>query len=75
MSEHMTKTDLEQHTCNEPRCECTLTGTLYPEMAHQYDPVRELPFVTHAPGECKCTNDLRIYERNGKSMLLCSNCC
>lgn len=39
-----------------------------------YDPIKELPYVDHEPGKCKCTNNIRLYLRNGKKVFLCSNC-
>ncbi len=39
-----------------------------------YDKKKELPFVEHKPNECKCSNDLRQFWRNGKKVWLCSNC-
>ena len=55
-------------------CECPSKGVLRSDIADLYNDV-ELPFVDHAPGECKCTNDLRMYERDGKHLMLCSCCC
>lgn len=56
------------------KCQCEHEGLLGAP-AHMYDPIKELPFVNHAPGECKCTNDLRQYRRNENSVFLCSICC
>jgi len=39
-----------------------------------YDPLTERPYVAHAPGECKCVNDLKLCTRDGKQLWLCSNC-
>ena len=39
-----------------------------------YDEETELPFTYHAPNECKCVNDIRTYNRNGKVLNLCSIC-
>ena len=57
-----------------PKCECDQEGQANPMIAHLYDPDTELPFVRHQPGECRCTNDLKQYERDGKVMWLC-RCC
>lgn len=57
------------------KCECDDNGKLPPGMSGMYDRVTELPFVNHKPGECKCTNELRQYLRNGKEVWLCSCCC
>ena len=43
-------------------------------MESMYDSVKELPFVNHKPGECKCTNELKQYIKHGKKVWLCSNC-
>lgn len=57
------------------KCECDNMGVLQPGMSRWYDPKKELPFVNHEPGECKCTNELKQYVRNGKVIWLCSCCC
>ena len=56
------------------KCECDGTGRLIESNAYMYDTVKELPFVVHEPGECKCTNKLQTYRRNGKLLTLCSCC-
>ena len=56
------------------KCECQNVGRLMPMMASQYDPDTELPFVNHKAGECKCTNELKKYKKNGKIVHLCSCC-
>ena len=58
----------------ENKCECPSKGVLPPEMANDYDKEKELPFVNHEPGECKCTNKLKQYTRMGKKFWLCSCC-
>ena len=58
-----------------PRCECPELSERDPVLDGLYDPVTEEPFRKHAPGECRCTNDLALYDRNGKQMWLCSMCC
>ena len=57
------------------RCECNETGVLHDGTANMYDKVTELPFVAHEPNECKCTNELKQYIRDGKKLWLCSCCC
>ena len=57
------------------KCECKHEGKLLPGMAGQYDTEKELPFVAHKPGECKCTNELKEYNRDGETITLCSCCC
>jgi len=57
------------------KCECDEEGVLKLETSSMYDKEKELPFVNHKPNECKCTNDLKQYIRNGKKVWLCSCCC
>jgi hypothetical protein len=56
------------------KCECPDKGVLNPAIASMYDPYAELPFVEHAPGKCRCTNDLKLYRRGEKTLWLCSCC-
>lgn len=56
------------------RCECPNKGTLFNDLLPLYDPKTELPFVEHKPNECKCTNGLKRYNRDGKILWLCSCC-
>lgn len=56
------------------KCECPDTGKLHDGMEGMYDSVFELPFVEHNPGECKCTNGIRLYRRGNKDLWLCSCC-
>ena len=56
------------------RCECDTVGRLFPGNEWQYDKKKELPFVNHEPGKCKCTNGLKQYYRDGKKIWLCSCC-
>jgi len=58
----------------EIRCECKGTGVLRDDMIHLYDEEKELPFVNHKPNECKCTNNLKQYWKDGKKVWLCSCC-
>lgn len=57
------------------RCECNEVGLLKSGMESMYDSKEELPFVNHKPNECKCTNNLQRYSRDGKKVWLCSCCC
>lgn len=57
------------------KCECQRKATLYPDMTSMYDREKELPFVNHLPGECRCKNEIREYTQNGEQIWLCSNCC
>ena len=57
------------------KCECADTGRMPEGMLYAYDSVTERPFANHAPGECKCTNELQRYRRaNGEIKGLCSCC-
>jgi hypothetical protein len=56
------------------KCECMETAKLPKDMELWYDEKTELPFVNHNPDECKCTNKLKQYIRNGKKVWLCSCC-
>lgn len=57
------------------KCECDHIGEVPDHRLQEYDAITERPFVNHAPGKCKCTNDLQAYNRNGKILVLCSICC
>lgn len=55
------------------KCECDNVGIQsWPDK--WYDDELELPYVNHAPHQCRCTNNLRLFERDGKQLLLCSCC-
>jgi len=56
------------------KCECNRTGVLFKGWEDTYDKETELPFVNHKPNECKCTNNLKQYWKNGKKVWLCSCC-
>ncbi len=56
------------------RCGCPSKGVMYPGQELEYNLITERPYVNHEPGECKCTNDLALYEREGKKLWLCSCC-
>lgn len=56
------------------KCQCESRGRLMIGMESLYDPIKKLPYVDHEPGECECTNNIRLYLRNGKKVFLCSNC-
>lgn len=59
-------------TLSKPRCECPEEGNaVYPE--EDYLPEERIGMF-HAPNECKCTNELKQYRRNGKLLWLCSCC-
>lgn len=56
------------------RCECPEEGVKNISMRGWYDQKNEWPFVKHKPGQCRCTNEIKLYERDGKRLWLCSNC-
>lgn len=56
------------------KCQCSMLGELGCSPS-RYDKKKELPFVNHVPGQCRCKNDIRWYRRDGKKLLLCSICC
>lgn len=56
------------------KCECQEQGVLAASVKHLYDTTTELPFATHAPGECKCTNDVKRYVCGDGERYLCSCC-
>lgn len=57
------------------KCECNKEGILDNDLIKLYDPIKELPYVNHKPNECKCTNNIKQYIREGKKIWLCSCCC
>lgn len=59
----------------ELKCQCPDIGEVEPDRLGEYDEKTERPFLNHAPGECKCTNMLAQYDRNGVVLWLCSICC
>jgi len=65
---------LQTHPPSPTRCECDEEAWAPDEARSLYNPETEWPYVTHAPGMCECTNDLRLCKRNGKTVWLCSNC-
>lgn len=56
------------------RCQCQYRGVVVSELDSFYDPVTEAPFRAHEPGECRCTNNLHLFLRDGRPTMLCSNC-
>lgn len=56
------------------KCQCPFEGKFLVGMEGWYDKELELPFVEHKPNECKCTNKLKQYLRDGKKIWLCSCC-
>lgn len=57
------------------KCQCPEEGRLDPSIKHLYHKKTELPFVVHEPYQCKCTNNIKLFERQGKKLFLCSICC
>lgn len=62
------------------KCECPSFGISAAEGGAPdefYHPFLELPFRVHAPNECKCTNELKLYKhssRHNERRWLCSCC-
>lgn len=54
-------------------CECPEVGRLGCDSSW-YNEETELPFVNHEPHNCKCTNDIKMYNRKGRTLYLCSIC-
>src|SRR3990167_4274456 len=55
------------------KCECPENGVVGPNMERLYSD-EEKSGMNHEPGECIGTNNLCLYERDGKKMFLCSCC-
>lgn len=66
--------ELDAKLAIKDHCECDDEGVLMLGMGMFYNPDTELPFVKHEPHQCKCTNDLKLFRRNGKVVTLCSCC-
>ena len=56
------------------KCECPFKGNAPSYMEDFYSEEEKIG-MNHKPNECKCTNDLKQYIRNGKKIWLCSCCC
>lgn len=55
------------------RCQCNHVGEVPNHMLYLYDEVTERPFVNHVPNKCKCTNDIKLYDRNGRKLVFVFN--
>ena len=55
------------------KCECPDDCMDNPNPAFMYLE-EELIGMYHKPHECKCTHGLKLYERDGKKIYLCSCC-
>ena len=55
------------------RCECPTKGDVSISRQHLYSE-EEKSGMNHEPNKCPCTNDLKLYERHGKRIMLCSCC-
>ena len=55
------------------KCECNRTGNVSPERESMYSN-KEKSGMNHKPGECKGTNEVKLYLRRGKKIWLCSCC-
>lgn len=56
------------------KCQCQNLGWRNFKLDKLYDSVTENPYRNHEPGECKCTNNIRKFNRDGKEIYLCSIC-
>ena len=55
------------------KCECSERGEVSPDKEIQYSDA-EKSGMNHEPNECKGTNEIRTYIRDGKELNLCSCC-
>ncbi len=55
------------------KCQCPETSFTPKEHEDMYSE-EEKSGMNHEPGECTGTNDIKLYERNGKKLYLCSCC-
>lgn len=55
------------------KCECDVKSFVPPEREHNYSDEEKLG-MNHEPNECKGTNKIKLYKRNGKKIYLCSCC-
>lgn len=60
---------------NQLVCQCPEEGSVPEDRLNEYEAEKERPYVNHKPGECKCTNELTLWRRDGKELWLCSICC
>jgi hypothetical protein len=61
-------------TKTKDRCECPHEAVLNSLVSGWYDEETELPFASHAPGACRCTNELQLFLRGDEVLTLCSCC-
>ena len=55
------------------RCQCPTKGYVPEERMYMYSP-EEKSGMNHSPGKCKGMNEIKLYERDGKKLFLCSCC-
>ena len=55
------------------KCQCPVKSYTSPEREHEYLP-EEKSGMNHEPNKCKGTNNIQLYERDGKKLYLCSCC-
>lgn len=56
------------------KCQCPDKGVVPPEREILYSS-EEKSGMNHEPGKCLGTNEIKLYDRNGKKLYLCSCCC
>ena len=56
------------------KCECPYDEVISEAREWQYSD-EELEDKNHKAFDCRCTNNLKYYLRDGKEICLCSKCC
>lgn len=55
------------------KCQCSINSYTPPEREYQYSEAEKIG-MNHKANKCKGINDIKLYERNGKKIYLCSCC-
>jgi predicted SprT family Zn-dependent metalloprotease len=55
------------------KCQCPYKGNAPPWPESLYSEEEKVG-MNHKPNECKCTNDIRLYQRGNRKLYLCSRC-
>lgn len=55
------------------KCQCPEKGVTPPERESMYAP-EEKSGMNHEPNKCNGTNEIKLYERDGRKLYLCSCC-
>lgn len=56
------------------KCECPDDESVPKSMMYLYSYKEKKKGMNHKAFECKCTNNLKYYIRDGKKICLCSKC-